>query len=65
MIDYDPKHWWGGVLAWRGTVWPAIIGRTLGLIGLTFLDDPNDLPLEEICGVIERDATQIAAAARE
>lgn len=35
MIDYDPKHWWGGVLAIRGTVWPAVIGRVLWLAGLT------------------------------
>src|SRR5262245_13905251 len=35
MIDYDPKHWWGFVLAFRGTVWPAVIGRVLWIAGLT------------------------------
>lgn len=37
MIGYDPKHWWGGVLAWRGTVWPAVMGRVLVLAGITLI----------------------------
>lgn len=35
MINYDPKHWWRGIFAWAGTVWPQVWGRVAILTGIT------------------------------